>query len=187
MSDVIHEESTTLPEGATIYLAKLKSKRLGHETFFTELRAWQKDTVIKMRVSEVGPSNMRQYLDLMVREIARRRQGYTEKPLAGMATPHDMADFVQEMAYQGMFIFNALSIDPFDNPECAELKQNGKQSEQPKRKQRKTRATKPKRDKGVPETGSTVPGQPGQQDNNAATGCADTPSGRDHQIATRGG
>lgn len=152
MTDTIQEEATTLPEGATVSASKMKSAGEKRTVFFTELRAYRhgNDNIIKMRIDDVGPVNLRQYLDLICREITRRRASYTAKPTVGMARPQSMADFVQEMAYQEMFIFNALSIDPFDNPECAELKkENGKQRDATKPK-RKPRATKPKRDKRVP-------------------------------------
>jgi hypothetical protein len=85
----------------------MKSVGEKRTVFFTELRAYRhgNNNIIKMRVDDVGPVNLHLYLDLIIREITRLRKSYTAKPSIGVTTPHTIADFVQEMAYQDMFVF----------------------------------------------------------------------------------
>jgi hypothetical protein len=160
MTDALQEETTTLPEGACISISKMKSAGEKRTVLFTELRAYRhgNNNIVKMRVDGVGPVNLRLYLDLIVREITRLRKSYTAKPLIGVTTPHTIADFVQEMACQDMFIFEVLTSAP--EKEESKQEENGKQRNE--RKQRKPRkgksgTTDAGADKTVPATRGEAP------------------------------
>jgi hypothetical protein len=109
--ETVGEETTTLPEGYSVSVCKLRmvTKRGGHT--FTELRAWRENKVVAMRVDDVGGHVLRQYLELWVREINRRRAALTAMPDATVyqtRKPENIAEFVIYMAINGMFIFGAL-------------------------------------------------------------------------------
>jgi len=147
MAEIIKEETTNHPEGATISLSKCETKRkAGGSTFHTELSARSENATVKMRVQDVQTHNLRTYLDLCVKQIDRERSKLTEKPSMGWPTPQDFKMFVHEMAYQDMFIFNALTEAP--------SKTNGKQRKQ---RQRKPRATNVTGNKEVSPTNGEIP------------------------------
>lgn len=74
--------------------------------------------VVKMRVTDAGPSNLSVYLALMRREIERRRSVLTKvEPLPhGSYHPRDINEFVLHMAESGMFIFAAMETTLTNEP-----------------------------------------------------------------------
>ncbi len=109
MIDVLVEETTTLPEGAQLSVCRCKLVGAKRSNIFTELRAQRDGKLVKMRVTDVGPSNLSTYLTLIRRELLRRRLQLTKKPeLEPLRRPTNLDEFVQNMAYHDMFIFTAL-------------------------------------------------------------------------------
>lgn len=106
--DVLAEERTTLPEGATVEVVKyfVTTKRGGHT--FTELRAWRDDQEVKMRVDDISACNLRQYMGLVIHQIQRHRVDLRATPKLLVQRPATIKDFVHNMAAKGMFIFNAI-------------------------------------------------------------------------------
>ena len=110
MIDVLAEEATTLPEGAVIRVSRCHSKSAKREAIYTELSARRDDKIVKMRVDNVSPNNIRSYLELCTREITRRRLALATKPnpVAYEIIPSSIAEFVMSMARLDMFIFTAI-------------------------------------------------------------------------------
>jgi len=119
MSEVTAEASRTLPEGATVGVYRLVRPKLGA---MTELRAWMGDVIIKMKTDNITPQNLQWYLDTCIKHIDREREKITVKPGMVVSPVHTIKDFVNNMAFHGMFICdNPLAIDPRDmTPEQAE-------------------------------------------------------------------
>ena len=107
---VLAEETTTLPEGAvlTVFCWHMRPRA----TRVITLAAYHHGERVEMRVDDVSVHNLRQYLDLLVREIMRQRQAMIEPPPLLTYQPSDMSEFVQAMANKGMFIFDALIDEP---------------------------------------------------------------------------
>jgi hypothetical protein len=107
---VIHEETTTLPEGAVISVYKCQTLRSNKTImFYTQLTALQGAKRVDMRVDDVSGHNVRLYLELTVKAIRREREKLTVKPVMLVGTPKTMNEFVNNMAYYDMFIFEALN------------------------------------------------------------------------------
>ena len=70
---VLAEETTTLPEGATLSAVRAKWTE-DSCTVATWLLAQRDRKRVRMRVDGVGPNSLRQYLDLTVREIQREAE-----------------------------------------------------------------------------------------------------------------
>lgn len=107
MSDVIAEERTTLPEGATLSISRVTRPKLGP---CNELRAWRDNNIVKMRADDITPQNLRWYLDRVIAEINRERAKLTNKPGMLFRNPKNIRDFVNNMAFFGMFILEATQI-----------------------------------------------------------------------------
>lgn len=105
MSDTIAEERTTLPEGATVSVSRLSRPKLGP---FTEIRAWMDSNIVKMRGDDITPGNLRWYLHHCVLAINRERLKLDKKPGMLIRNPKGFREFVNNMAFYGMFIFEAL-------------------------------------------------------------------------------
>jgi len=113
MSDVIKEETTNHPEGATLSLSKCQvARKRGGMLLYSELSARMNDAAVRMRVSDVSTHNLRRYLDLCVVQINRERLKVTTKPGMGCQHPRDFREFVTEMAFKDMFVFKALEAEP---------------------------------------------------------------------------
>lgn len=114
-SRITAEETTTLPEGAVISVYRVGIGKLGH--YSTRLVALHGKKRVEMTVDNISPQNLRQYLQLVRRDIERRRQEIIAKPeldpLAG-GKPNDMNQFVFSMAFNDMFIFQALTDDNYN-------------------------------------------------------------------------
>jgi hypothetical protein len=101
------QETTTLAEGATVSIVRGSHPKTG--LVGTYLIAGRERTQLKMRVDDVGPGSLRQYLDLMVRQIQLERARLTEKPKNPCGTPpHTIRAFVHNMAWNDMFVFDTL-------------------------------------------------------------------------------
>jgi hypothetical protein len=107
MSDIIAEERTTLPEGATLCVARISRPKLGP---FTELRAWRDENIVKMHADNIAPHNLRWYLDNMVATINRARLKLTKKPGMLYRNPKTITEFVNNMAFYEMFILEAMPL-----------------------------------------------------------------------------
>jgi hypothetical protein len=108
---VLAEETTTLPEGTVLSVYCMRIGKLGHSIM--KLVALHSDKRVEMTVDKISPHNMRVYLDLVRLDIARRRRALIAKPLMEPVKPDNMNDFVLSMAYNDMFIFEALNqIEP---------------------------------------------------------------------------
>lgn len=110
---VISEESTTLPEGAIISMCRVRydtSKKAGATK--TELQAKFRDQTVTMKMDNVSAVNMRQYLDLTVRQIKSVRQKVESRadgyPEDAFEKPEDMDQFVLGMLVRKMFLRHAL-------------------------------------------------------------------------------
>jgi len=103
MADVVAQESTTLPEGATVSVSRIQRTKLGA---CNELRAWMGNHIVKMRADDIAPQNLRWYLNQVVKVINRERVKLTKKPGMYIQTPKSMSDFVNNMAFHGMFILD---------------------------------------------------------------------------------
>jgi len=104
LTNVIAHESTTLPEGACIGVYKMRAK--GGATY-AELQAYRLQKLVKMRLAEETSANsISTYLKLIVREIERRRGMMTKKPDEDFRSPKNIAEFVQSMAFNDMFVFH---------------------------------------------------------------------------------
>jgi hypothetical protein len=105
-----HEETTTMGEGAQISVIKCKNARKdGGTSIYTELVATRGSHEVRMRVDNMTPQNLRAYLYLVIRQIERERKCLTSKPLMPYATTKDFRQFVHNMAYHDMFIFDVLN------------------------------------------------------------------------------
>lgn len=109
---VLAEETTTLPEGAVIsvYRGQMEGQKL--RAVFTQLVALHSacpDKRVEMRMDDIPAHALKQYLQLTVREIMRRRAKLTTKPEWTYAprVTHNLKQFVETMAYHGMFILKA--------------------------------------------------------------------------------
>jgi hypothetical protein len=138
---VTAQEATTLPEGAMLTLAKCEQTRKnGGMLRYTSLTACRNGNVIEMKVDDVAPNNLPQYMGMIVREITRRRANIKEKPLLGCGyKPKTLPDFVTAMALNDMFCFEALT------PRAAEeiLKGDPKPKKSRRRKVKQDDPTKP--------------------------------------------
>lgn len=109
--NVLAEETTTLPEGAviTVYRGQYTGDRL--KSKFTQLVAYHAEHRVEMRMDDVGAHCLKTYLRLVVREIERRRMAMHAPPqwVSAPSAPKTMKDFVDTMAYYGMFIFETLN------------------------------------------------------------------------------
>lgn len=123
--DVLVEEVTTLPEGAKISVSRCQSVGDKRRIVFTQLRAYHGKNEVTMRVDDVGPSNVRTYLELCIRAILRLRANMETKPVFGMTydevqarlRPKTIQEFVLAMADRDMFIFiNDQMKSLHDNP-----------------------------------------------------------------------
>jgi hypothetical protein len=144
------QETTTLPEGAVITVMKWEqSRKNGGMVAGTTLHVHRGDKELEMRCDGVSPHNLKQYMELTVREINRRRLAMTEKPVGGSFgdKPKDMRQFVEAMAINDMFVFSALT--PVIESDAPIVTLTGdsdgnvfiKQSEKPKKpKKRKRKA-----------------------------------------------
>jgi hypothetical protein len=127
--ETVGEETTTLSEGYTVSICKFSQvRKSGGLATHTELRAWRGDKIVKMHVDDIALHALRQYLDLWVREIQRRRVALTAipaPPLINRMKPSNIPEFVIDMALNGLFLFGALD----NNGEQQRIDgQNGKQS-----------------------------------------------------------
>jgi hypothetical protein len=118
-SRVLAEETTTLPEGAILSIYCMSVGKLGHTSM--KLVALHANMGrVEMSADKISPHNMRRYLELVRRDIARRRKLLTGKPELDRVKPDTMEDFILSMAYHDMFIFEALNSEPdqqnADNP-----------------------------------------------------------------------
>jgi hypothetical protein len=138
MADVVAEERTTLPEGATLSLSRIQRPKLGA---CNELRAWMGDHIVKMRADDIAPQNLRWYLDQVVKVINRERVKLTKKPGLFIQTPKSIADFVNNMAFHGMFILDpvkGIAENIADKVIASEIDKSVKKAVRPRR--RKTKA-----------------------------------------------
>jgi hypothetical protein len=94
-----------------------------------ELRAWLGDNIVKMRADDITPQNLRWYVDRVVAAINRERANLTGKPGMLIQTPKTIADFVNNMAFHGMFILEptvtgvaAFVAEPEPEPEIEKPK-----------------------------------------------------------------
>jgi hypothetical protein len=104
---ILAEERTTLPDGATLSVVRGQHSALS-ATVGTYLIAMRERERLQMRVDDVSPHNLRQYLDLLVREIRREQARFNKKPWLAVASPHTIHDFVANMATKAMFIEDVL-------------------------------------------------------------------------------
>lgn len=107
MKIILVEESTTLPEGAQISVvrARIETKK-SQGPPFTELRAHKDKDQIAMRVDDIAPHNLRQYLDMMLRQIAKIKERFNAIPkerCTHYSAPKDIAEFTESMSAKGMF------------------------------------------------------------------------------------
>ncbi len=135
---VIAQETVTLPEGAIVTIAKCeevtKKRGLVRSTI---LSACRNGEAIEMKVDDISSQNVRQYLDMVVREINRRRSAMTAKPLTGCSfKPKTIPDFVTAMALNDMFCFDAIDTTAVLHDAIPEV------SEPEKNKPRRRKAVK---------------------------------------------
>jgi hypothetical protein len=117
---VLAEETTTLPEGTVLSVYRMRTGKAGHTT--TRLVALHNNMRrVEMTVDNISPHNMRTYLELVRRDIARRRAALTAKPLLEPVKPDSMHDFVLSMAFNGMFIFETLTKDTAEGSDANNL------------------------------------------------------------------
>lgn len=90
-------------EGATIVLEHVRSPD-GRE--ITRLRAFNGNKEVRMTVDKVADHNMKRYLELTVREIARCRQRIFKKPEWRHTPIYTIERFTIQMAALGMFKFD---------------------------------------------------------------------------------
>jgi hypothetical protein len=110
---VTAQQTTTLPEGAILTVMKWEqSRKNGGMSTGTRLHVHRGDKELEMSCDGVSPANLRQYLELVVREINRRRAAMTEKPAVTSGALKTTKDFVEAMAVNDMFCFEALQVDP---------------------------------------------------------------------------
>ncbi len=131
MTDIIAEQSTTLPEGAiiSVVLGRNKTKR-GASKAFTEIRARRADDMIKMRLShDVSPHALPTLLTMSVKQIEKERKLVKSEQ---MQRPTTFKEFVSSMMNHDMFLSPIL-----------EGMENGSQevesAPKPKRKKRKVK------------------------------------------------
>ena len=103
---ILAEERTTLPEGAT--LSVVRGRHTDECAPGTYLVAARNRESLKMRVDDIQPGSLRQYLDLVVREIHREREAIDKKPGLLKTPPQTIRDFVRHMAHKDMFILDVL-------------------------------------------------------------------------------
>ncbi len=132
---VTAQETVTLPEGAIVTIAKCeevtKKRGLVRSTI---LSACRNGEAIEMKVDDISSQNVRQYLEMVVREINRRRSAMTAKPLTGCSfKPRTIPDFVTAMALNDMFCFDAITPQ-MDVPQSDQIP--------PAKKPRRRKATK---------------------------------------------
>ncbi len=108
MSDVIAQETTTLPEGPQISVFKTHTARSnGGITVSVKLRAYFNNVTIDMTVAEgVSAGSLKLYLELIINEITRRRSKLTTKPKWNYKHPKSITEFVESMGYNGMFLLD---------------------------------------------------------------------------------
>jgi hypothetical protein len=95
--------------------------KVGHTT--TRLVALHNNMKrVEMTVDNISPHNMRTYLELVRRDIARRRAALTEKPLLEPVKLSSMDHFVLSMAFNDMFIFETLTKDTAEGSDANNLK-----------------------------------------------------------------
>jgi hypothetical protein len=105
MENVLAEETTTLPEGAQISVCRCRVETEKNKfPPFTKLIAYTSRAKLSMRVDDIRPHVMEQYLKLTVREINRLRSALSQKPTVFNESPRDLTEFVDAMAANGMFI-----------------------------------------------------------------------------------
>lgn len=115
MKREIAVESTTLPEGAIISVARVKTltrsksgkdEDIKESPPHSEVSASHDDTKIVMNVAQMSPLALRPYLDLTIRELEKQR----ERLKNGALKPHrydpprDFSEFAATMAHHEMFI-----------------------------------------------------------------------------------
>jgi len=111
MSDVIAEQTTTMPEGATVSVVLCQGKAKA----FTELRARRGDDMIAMRLSNnVSPHALPTLLVLSIKQIEKEQAlqnaiGYVR--LGGFRRPSSFTEFVSTMVDRGMFLTPILDIN----------------------------------------------------------------------------
>jgi hypothetical protein len=145
---IIHQETTTLSEGATVSLIKYSTvRKTGGLMIHTELRARRDENEIKMSVDDVSPTSMKIYLAMVIRAIETERKKLTVKPEYDSRLPDTFRQFVNSMAFNDMFIFNALEPSPSEEQDV-----------------------KPRRNKKVPRTRKAIPKQHGIKNNQSSVG-----------------
>src|SRR5881394_614004 len=102
MIEAIAEQTTTLPEGATVSVVLFQSTTKRGMTKFTEIRARRGDDMIKMRLSEgVSPHVLPTLLAMSVRQIEKERavvkSGQHRRPVT-------FREFVESMMDHDMFL-----------------------------------------------------------------------------------
>ena len=106
---VIAQETTTLPEGAVVTIMKCEQARKDGMSRYTALHVYRGEKELEMRMDDVSASNLRQYFDMVVREINRRRQAMTAKPAFVDPGKPALAQFIDRMALSDMFMFDAVN------------------------------------------------------------------------------
>ena len=107
-TNVIAEETTTLPEGAhvSVYKTRTVYKR-GTVSTGLRLQATFDKKIVKMKVEDgISAANLKVYLGLIVREITRRRGMLSTKPVMSYPHPQTINEFVLSMAFNGMFMLD---------------------------------------------------------------------------------
>lgn len=100
-------ETTTLPEGAILKLARVKDVTSTRESApRTILSAKNDRATIEMTVAHVAPHNLRDWLQLAVKEIEKRREKIDPDniPNPTEKTPSSFKEFTEQMAAYSMFL-----------------------------------------------------------------------------------
>lgn len=99
-------ETTTMPEGATVSVVRANTKTGAVNTYLIAAHGKKE---IQMKVDDISPGSMPQYLKMMCREIDKLRALIEKKPEFEYYGPNTIRSFVHNMAYHGMFIFDTLT------------------------------------------------------------------------------
>jgi len=106
-SGISNEHSVTLPEGATVSVYKISRKA----SVSTWLSAGMGDKSVVMRVDDVSAHSLAAYLSLVIKVINSERIKLIMKPLDYHGHPATIKEFVNDMAYCGMFILQPWSAN----------------------------------------------------------------------------
>jgi hypothetical protein len=154
-SRVIAEETTTLPEGTVLSVYRIRVGKLGHQV--TKLVALHNNMKrVEMTVDNIAPHNLRFYLQLTQREIERQRKKLTTKPMwTENVSPKTTRDFVLSMAFNDMFIFEALTNNNMELGSDADKPEPTKKVVSRRRKAKKLPQVLPDSDGTVHGSGTT--------------------------------